>query len=152
VFIREHQHERVGFVLGLLALGIAVYLGRVLAQWSAAFALGAAILRLAAGLAAIFGPALRRNIPHPEIKICGSGTGALVYNLCYTNTTITIAHGSPFLLLTIPTEMGHPAHGALFPLLYVVGRDSRFFCRDCLLGLSGCGLRGWIGCGGWPRS
>ncbi len=68
-----------GVVLSLLALGTAAaYLGRVLAQWSAAFALGAAIFSIMAGLAALFGPTLRRHIPDPEVTKRGSMAGAFV--------------------------------------------------------------------------
>ena len=69
-----------GVVLSLLALGIAAsYAGRLLSRWNAAFAVGAAVFSLAAGLAAIFGPALRRRVPDPEISKRGGIIGCLVF-------------------------------------------------------------------------
>jgi len=131
----------VGIVLSLLALGTAAaYLGRVLAQWSAAFALGAAIFSLVAGLAAIFGPALRRRIPDPEITKRGSVAGAFVYGLFYTVATITTAAGPLFLLLTIAAAVGRPAYGALLSLSYAVGRGAPFL----LLGLFAGTVGAWL--------
>src|SRR5262249_13792362 len=70
----------VGIVLSLLALGTAAaYLGRVLAQWSAAFALGAAIFSLVAGLAALLGAGRRRPIPDPGRAPHGGGAGARAF-------------------------------------------------------------------------
>ena len=53
-----------GLVLSLVTLGIiASYLGRLMTRWSMVFALGTAVVSLVAGLAAIFGPTLRRFVP-----------------------------------------------------------------------------------------
>ena len=58
-----------GVVLSLLALGTAAsYLGRLLAGWSVAFAVGAATVSIVAGTAALLGPHLRRRIPAPAIQ------------------------------------------------------------------------------------
>src|SRR5262245_36417732 len=131
----------VGIVLSLLALGTAAaYLGRVLSQWSAAFALGAAVFSLLAGLAAIFGPALRRIIPDPEIAKRGSVAGGFVYGLCYTVATITTAAGPLFLLLTITAAVGRPAYGALRSLSYAVGRGAPFLLLGLFAGTVGARL------------
>lgn len=130
-----------GVVLSLLALGTAAaYFGRVLSQWSAAFALGAAVFSLAAGLAALFGPWLRRYIPDPEIARRGSIAGAFVYGLFYSVATITTAAGPLFLLLTIAAAIGRPAYGAALSLSYAIGRGLPFL----LLGLSAGTVAAWI--------
>jgi len=128
-------------VLSLLALGTAAaYFGRVLSQWSAAFAVGTAIFSLAAGLAAIFGPWLRRYIPDPEIARRGSVAGAFVYGLCYSVATITTAAGPLFLLLTVAAAIGRPAYGAMLSLSYAVGRGAPFL----LLGLFAGAVGAWL--------
>ncbi|MCA1605705.1 MAG: thiol:disulfide interchange protein, partial [Acidobacteria bacterium] len=91
-----------GLVVSLLALGTAAaYLGRLLAGWNVAFAIGAAIFSLAAGFAAIFSPALRRYVPDPEIRKRGGIAGAFIYGLLYTVASITTAAGPLLLLLTV---------------------------------------------------
>lgn len=128
-------------VLSLLSLGTAAaYFGRVLSQWSAAFAVGAAVFSIAAGLAAIFGPWLRRYIPDPEIARRGSVAGAFVYGLCYSVATITTAAGPLFLLLTITAAIGRPAYGAMLSLSYTVGRGAPFL----LLGLFAGTVGAWL--------
>lgn len=130
-----------GVVLSLLTLGAAAaYFGRVLAQWSAAFAWGAAIFSLMAGMAALFGPWLRRYIPNPEIAKRGSIAGAFIYGLSYSVATITTAAGPLFLLLTIAAAIGRPAYGALLSLSYAVGRGAPFL----LLGLFAGTVGAWL--------
>lgn len=137
-----------GVVLSLLALGTAAaYFGRVLSQWSAAFAVGAAVFSLAAGLAAIFGPWLRRYIPDPEIAKRGSVAGAFVYGLCYSVATITTAAGPLFLLLTVTAAIGRPAYGAMLSLSYAVGRGAPFL----LLGLFAGTVGAWLASMGRAR-
>ncbi|HMG34458.1 MAG TPA: hypothetical protein VKM94_11010 [Blastocatellia bacterium] len=64
-----------GLILSLVVLGIAAaFLGRLLTRWSVAFAIGTGIVSLAAGLAAIFGPALRSYVPDPETPTCAFAT------------------------------------------------------------------------------
>jgi cytochrome c-type biogenesis protein len=130
-----------GVVLSLLALGTAAaYFGRVLSQWSAAFAVGAAVFSVAAGLAAIFGPWLRHYVPDPEIARRGSVTGAFVYGLLFSVATITTAAGPLFLLLTITAAVGRPAYGAALSLSYAVGRGAPFL----LLGLFAGTVGAWL--------
>src|SRR5262249_36291458 len=131
----------VGIVLSLLALGTAAaYLGRVLAQWSAAFALGAAIFSLVAGLAAIFGPALRRRIPDPEITKRGSVAGAFVYGLFYTVASITTAAGPAFLFLAICPAGRRPAHCARLSPSSAVWRGAPFLWLVVFAGTVGAWL------------
>jgi len=127
-----------GLVLSLLALGItATYIGRVFARWGAAFAIGGAIFSLAAGLAAIFGPALRRYIPDPEIAKRGGVAGAFVYGLFYSLATVTTSAGPLFLLLTVAAAIGRPAYGALLSLAYAIGRGVPFLLLGLFAGMVG---------------
>jgi len=131
----------IGVVLSLLALGAAAaYFGRVLSQWSAAFAVGTAAFSLVAGIAAISGPWLRRYIPDPEIAKRGSVAGAFIYGLCYSVATITTAAGPLFLLLTVTAAIGRPAYGALLSFSYAVGRGAPFL----LLGLFAGTVGAWL--------
>lgn len=128
-------------VISLLALGTAAaYLGRLFARWNAVFAIGAAAFSLAAGLAAIFGPALRRYVPDPEIAKRGGGVGAFVYGLCFSLATVTTSAGPLFLLLTVAAAIGRPAYGALLSLAYAIGRGVPFL----LLGLFAGTLGAWL--------
>lgn len=130
-----------GLVISLLALGTAAaYIGRVFAGWSAAFAAGAAILSLAAGLVAIFGPIVRRYVPDPEITKRGGVAGAFVYGLCFSLATATTSVGPLFLLLTVAAAIGRPAYGALLSLSYVIGRGAPFL----LLGLFAGTVGAWL--------
>src|SRR5260370_26342879 len=89
-----------GIVLSLLVLGIAAaYLGRLLSRWSMAFAVGASIFLFGSGLAAIFGPTLRRYVPNPEITKRGGITGAFFYGLSFTVSTLATAARPLFLFL-----------------------------------------------------
>ena len=128
-------------VISLLALGIAAsYLGRLLSRWSAAFAIGTALFSLVAGLAAIFGPALRRYVPDPEISKRGGMMGAFVYGLCYSAATVTTSAGPLLLLLTVAAAIGRPAYGAALSLTYAVGRGLPFL----LLGLFAGTVGAWL--------
>ncbi len=131
----------VGVTLSLLVLGTAAaYLGRLLAGWTAVFAIVAAVFSLAAGLAAISGPFLRRHVPDPEISNRGGIAGAFVYGLLYTLATITTAAGPLLLLLTVAAAIGRPAYGALLSLSYAVGRGVPFL----LLGLFAGRVGAWL--------
>jgi cytochrome c-type biogenesis protein len=130
-----------GIVLSLLALGTAAaFLGRLLSRWSAAFAIGAALFSLAAGLAAIFGPALRRRVPDPEISQRGGVAGAFLYGLCYSVATVTTSAGPLLLLLTIAAAIGRPVYGAALSLSYAIGRGLPFL----LLGLFAGTVGAWL--------
>ena len=131
----------LGVVLSLLVLGTAAaYLGRLLAHWSAAFAIGTGVLSLLAGLAAIFGPQIRRYIPDPEIARHGGVIGAFVYGLGYSVATITTGAGPLLLLLTIAAAIGRPVYGAVLSLAYAIGRGLPFL----LLGLFAGTIGAWL--------
>ena len=122
----------VGLMLGLVVLGVlAALLGRVLAQWDAAFAAGAAVIALLAGLAALYGPALRRRIPDPSVRRRGGIAGSFLYGTVYSVATITSSAGPLLLLLTISAAVGRPLYGAAIALAFAVGRGLPFL----LLGL-----------------
>lgn len=130
-----------GLVLSLVVLGIAAaYLGRLLTRWSVAFAIGTGIISLAAGLAALFGPTLRRYIPHPEINQRGGIAGAFLYGLGFTVATVTTSAGPLLLLLTIAAAIGRPAYGAVLSLSYAIGRGLPFL----LLGLFAGSVGAWF--------
>ncbi len=130
-----------GVVLSLLALGVAAsFAGRLLSRWNAAFAVGAAVFSLAAGLAAIFGPALRRRVPDPEIGKRGGIAGAFLYGLLYSVATVTTSAGPLLLLLTIAAAIGRPAYGAALSLSYAIGRGVPFL----LLGLFAGTVGAWL--------
>jgi cytochrome c-type biogenesis protein len=121
-----------GLMLSLVTLGvIAALLGRVLAQWGAAFAAGAALITLLAGLAALFGPALRRRVPDPLVRRRGGIVGSFLYGTVYSVATITSSAGPLLLLLTIAAAIGRPLYGALIATAFAVGRGLPFL----LLGL-----------------
>ncbi len=130
-----------GVVLSLLVLGTAAsYFGRVLAQWSVAFAIGAAVFSLLAGLTAIFGPVVRRYIPDPAVARQGGLAGAFIYGLLYSAATITTGAGPLFLLLTIAAAIGKPFYGAALSLSYAIGRGVPFL----LLGLFAGTVGAWL--------
>lgn len=130
-----------GLVFSLVILGIAAaYLGRLLTRWNVAFAVGTAIFSLVAGLAAIFGPTLRRYIPDPEISQRGGIIGAFFYGLSYSLATVTTSAGPLLLLLTIAAAIGRPTYGAVLSLSYAIGRGLPFL----LLGLFAGRVAGWL--------
>lgn len=131
----------VGLTASLLVLGIAAaYLGRLLSRWNAAFAMGASGFSLLAGLAAIFGPALRRYIPNPEVTNRAGIIGAFVYGLTYTAATVTTSAGPLLLLLTVAAAIGRPVYGAVLSLSYGIGRGMPFL----LLGVFAGTVGAWI--------
>lgn len=130
-----------GLVLSLLALGIAAsYAGRLFSYWSAAFAVGAAVFALLAGLAAIFGPFLRKHIPDPEIRKRGGIAGAFMYGFLYSIATVTTSAGPLLLLLTVAAAIGNPFYGAALSFAYAVGRGFPFL----LLGLFAGTIGAWL--------
>ncbi len=127
--------------MSLLALGIAAsFAGRLFSRWSAAFAVGAAVFAFAAGLAAIFGPVLRRRVPDPEIRKRGGITGAFMYGFLYSVATVTTSAGPLLLLLTVAVAIGNPLYGAVLSLSYAVGRGVPFL----LLGLFAGTVGAWL--------
>ncbi len=131
----------LGIVLSLLALGIAAsYAGKLFSRWSAAFAVAAAIFSVLAGLAAIFGPILRRRIPNPEIRKRGGIAGAFLYGFLYSVATVTTSAGPLLLLLTVAAAIGNPFYGAALSLTYAIGRASPFL----LLGLFAGTVGAWL--------
>lgn len=130
-----------GVVLSLVVLGTAAaYVGRVLARWDAAFALGAAAFSLAAGAVALLGPAVRRHISNPRVPKRGGAWGGFVYGLFFAVATLGSSAGPLMLLLTIAAAVGQPAYGALLSAGFGVGRGAPFL----LLGLFAGQLGGWI--------
>ena len=130
-----------GVVLSITALGIAAaFAGRLLADWSVAFAIATAVFSLAAGFAAIFAPHIRRRIPAPDIPKRGGVTGAFAYGLAYTLATVTTGAGPLFLLLTVTAAIGRPAYGGLLSLAYGIGRGLPFL----LLGIFAGAVGSWL--------
>lgn len=128
-------------VLSLLALGVAAsFAGRLFSRWNAWFAVGAALFSLVAGLAALFGPVLRRRVPDPEVAKRGGIAGAFLYGLLYSVATVTTSAGPLLLLLTIAAAVGRPAYGAALSLSYAVGRGVPFL----LLGLFAGTVGAWL--------
>lgn len=131
----------LGVVLSLLGLGVAASIaGRLFSRWNAAFAGGAALFSLIAGLAAIFGPALRRYVPDPEVSKRGGIAGAFLYGLLYSVATVTTSAGPLLLLLTIAAAIGRPIYGAALSLSYAIGRGVPFL----LLGLFAGTVSAWL--------
>jgi cytochrome c-type biogenesis protein len=131
----------VGLVLSVMALGVtAAYLGRLVSRWSVVFAVCAALFSLLAGLAALFGPALRSRFSDPEINQRGGLIGAFVYGLSYSVATVTTSAGPLLLLLTIAAAVGRPAYGAVLSLSYAIGRGVPFL----LLGFFAGTVAAWI--------
>lgn len=130
-----------GIVLSLIVLGtIAAVLGRLLVRWSVGFAIVTAMVSLLAGLAALFGPALRKRIEKPEIRKRGGISGAFVYGLAYTVASITTSAGPLMLVLTIAAAVGNPIYGAVLSLSYGIGRGLPFL----LLGLFAGKVTEWL--------
>lgn len=130
-----------GITLSLLALGIAAsFAGRLFARWNWIFAIVGAVFSLLAGLAAIFGPSLRRRVPDPEIRKRGGLTGAFIYGCLYSVATVTTSAGPLLLLLTVAAAIGHPWYGAFLSLAYAVGRGLPFL----LLGLFAGTIGAWL--------
>jgi len=130
-----------GIVLSLVALGIAAsYAGKLFSRWSAAFAAGAAVFALVAGLAAIFGPVLRRRIPDPNVRKRGGLAGAFLYGFLYSVATVTTSAGPLLLLLTVAAAIGNPLYGAVLSLSYAIGRGIPFL----LLGLFAGTVGAWL--------
>jgi cytochrome c-type biogenesis protein len=109
----------------------------LLTRWSTAFAIGTAIISLAAGLAAIFGPSLRRYIPDPDINQRGGIAGAFLYGLGFSVATVTTSAGPLLLLLTIAAAIGRPAYGAVLSLSYAIGRGLPFLLLGLFAGTVG---------------
>ena len=131
----------VGVVLSITALGVAAsFVGRLLADWSVAFAVATAALSLTAGFAAICAPQLRRRIPAPNIRKRGGVSGAFLYGLGYTLATVTTGAGPLFLLLTITAAIGRPAYGGLLSVAYGLGRGFPFL----LLGMFAGAIGSWL--------
>lgn len=93
-----------------------------------------------AGLAAIFGPAIRRYVPDPEISNRGGIAGAFVYGLLFSVATVTTSAGPLLLLLTVAAAIGRPAYGATLSLSYAIGRGLPFL----LLGLFAGTVGAWL--------
>ena len=145
----KHRHSAkliavsffLGLTTGLLVLGTAAaYFGRLLARWSASFAIATALVLIVAGGIALFGPFVRRRVPNPEIKKRGGIGGAFVYGLLFTVATITTSAGPLMLLLTIAAAVGKPVYGAGLSLAYGVGRGLPFL----LVGLFAGRIAGWL--------
>lgn len=130
-----------GLVLALTVLGtIAAMVGRLLTQWNVAFALGAAAVTLAAGLATLFAPAIRRRVPDPEIRRRRGVAGAFAYGILFSVATITTSAGPLILLLTVAAAIGRPVYGAGLSLSYGVGRGIPFLA----LGLFAGRVSAWL--------
>lgn len=132
-----------GLMLGLVALGfVAALLGRVLARWDAPFAVGAALVTLLAGLAALFGPALRRRVPDPTIRRRGGIVGSFLYGTVYSVATITSSAGPLLLLLTLSAAIGRPLYGVLIATAFAVGRGLPFLLLGLFAGRVGTLIAG----------
>ena len=130
-----------GLVIALTALGtLAAVFGRLLTRWSAAFALGAAVVTLIAGVATLFAPALRRRVPDPAVRQRRGVVGAFVYGVVYSVATITTSAGPLILLLTVAAAIGRPVYGAALSLGYGVGRGLPFLA----LGLFAGSIGAWL--------
>ena len=130
-----------GLVLTLTALGtVASVIGRLLTRWAQAFALGAAGLTLVAGVATLFGPAIRQRVPDPTVRQRGGAVGAFLYGVLYSIATITTSAGPLILLLTVSAAMGRPVYGFGLSLAYALGRGLPFL----LLGLFAGQVGAWM--------
>lgn len=128
----------VGLMLSLVVLGVfAALLGRVLSQWDAAFAAGAALVTLLAGLAALFGPVLRKRVPDPAVRRRGGILGSFLYGTVYSVATITSSAGPLLLLLTISAAVGRPFYGALITMAFAIGRGLPFLLLGIFAGRAG---------------
>lgn len=128
-------------MVSIVALGIAAaFAGRLLADWSVAFAVATAVFSLGAGVAAICAPRIRRRIPAPDVTKRGGASGAFAYGLAYTLATVTTGAGPLFLLLTVTAAIGRPAYGALLSVAYGIGRGLPFL----LLGVFAGAVGSWL--------
>ncbi|MBX9854876.1 MAG: hypothetical protein K2Y26_05095 [Gemmatimonadaceae bacterium] len=127
-----------GLVLTLTALGAAAsVVGRLLTEWGSAFAVGAAIIAAAAGVATLLAPAIRRRLPNPGIRQRRGVAGAFVYGVMYSVATLTTSAGPLLLLLTVATAVGRPVYGAAISLAYGVGRGAPFLALGLFAGQLG---------------
>lgn len=125
----------IGLVLSVGALGTAAAIvGRLFTRFRVAFALGTAAIALAAGVAALFGPALRRRVGDPDVRQHGGILGAFLYGVAYSVATITTSLGPLILLLTVAAAMGRPAYGAGLSLAYGIGRGLPFLALGLFAG------------------
>lgn len=130
-----------GLLLSLVALGTAAaVVGRVLVHGDAASSLGMAVISLGVGLAALFGPAVRRSVPDPDVRRRGGVGGAFAYGLLYSVATITSSAGPLMLLLTVAAAVGRPAYGAALSLAFAVGRGAPFLVLGLFAGTAGAWL------------
>jgi hypothetical protein len=90
-----------------------------------------------AGLAAIFGPALRRRVPDPSVRRRGGIAGSFLYGTVYSIATITSAAGPLLLLLTISAAIGRPLYGALIARVERYRRPAEAASGVVLVGMSG---------------
>lgn len=95
---------------------------------------------LVAGLAALFGPVVRRYLPDPEIRKRSGVAGAFMYGFVYSVATVTTSAGPLLLLLTIAAAIGNPLYGAALSLSYAIGRGLPFL----LLGLFAGTVGAWL--------
>lgn len=131
----------IGLLISLTSLGtVAAYLGRVVTSWDAGFSIAIAVITLLVGWAAIFGPAVRRSLPNPEISTRGGVWGAFVYGLLFAVATITSSAAPLLLLLTAAAALNHLTYGALISLAYAVGRGLPFLVVGSLAGTLGTWL------------
>jgi cytochrome c-type biogenesis protein len=114
-------------VLTLVVLGTtAAIIGRLLAEWRRGFAIVAALLTAAAGIAVLFGPVFRRIVPDPPVRQGAGVIGAFTYGVVLSVATITTSAGPLILLLTVAAAIGQPLYGALLSLAYAIGRGLPF--------------------------
>lgn len=131
----------LGLALTLAVLGtVAAVIGRLLTRWKGAFALGAAALTLAAGLATLLGPAFRQHVPNPAVRQRGGVVGVFTYGILYSVATITTSAGPLILLLTVAAAIGHPTYGAALSLAYGIGRGLPFLA----LGIFASRVGAWL--------
>ncbi len=137
----------VGSLGTIVALGaVATYTGHLLVSSSRVFSLGLAAFALAAGLAAIFGPALRRRLPDGKARRGGTA-GAFVQGVLYSLASLTTTAGPLILLLATVAATTSPAYGVAISLAYGVGRAAPFL----LLGLFAGRVAGWLAHAGRAR-
>ncbi len=128
----------LGLVLALAVLGtVAAVIGRLVTRWDAAFALGAAAVTGVAGVATLFGPAIRRRVPDPAVRQRRGVTGAFIYGVLYSVATVTTSAGPLLLLLTVAAALGRPTYGAGLSLAYGVGRGLPFLVLGLFAGQVG---------------
>lgn len=130
-----------GLVIALVALGTtAAIIGRLLAEWRRGFAIGAAILTMAAGIAVLFAPQFRKRVPDPTVRQGRGVLGAFTYGIVFSVATITTSAGPLILLLTVAAAMGRPFYGAVLSLAYAIGRGLPFL----LLAIFSSYVQRWI--------